>query len=45
MKHVYANPRDPVICNILSLAMYLLVNPTAGFSKDKQLFPGYEKQH
>jgi hypothetical protein len=37
--HVYANPRDPSVCPILSLGRYLLTFPTI-LPGNGQLFPG-----
>ena len=37
-RHVYANPRNPKICPILSLEIYLLCTPLS--PEDRFLFPG-----
>ena len=39
-RHVYANPLDPAVCPILSLALYLATYPPSSKDNETCLFPG-----
>ena len=39
-KHVYANPKNPAICPILSLALYFASVDSVAFARNHQIFKG-----
>ena len=41
-RHVYSNPLDPVVCPVLSLAIYFSIFNISG-TKDSALFPGFNQ--